>query len=168
MFNSLPSSVAELISTQITPAAPPPTYARPFAMLGEPSRCTSFPGTGSAQSKLPPSMGKQYRTAPSVWCMPSPKTILPSITAGELTVGSLMRGAPLVHVGLIDFGSLGSIGKLLTTPLLNAPNAGNKMSVPVGTGEAAKCSADFSDQSTSGLAGPAMLSVLPVRRLLPR
>src|SRR5262245_35915665 len=94
--------------------------------------------------------------------------ILSSTMAGELTVGSLISGAPLLHEGFTAFVSLGAIGILFTTPLLKAPSPGNKMSDPVGTGDAAKCSVDFRTQSTSGLAGPATLSVFPVRRLLPR
>src|SRR5436309_2824595 len=106
--------------------------------------------------------------APSVWCMPSPKTILPSVTAGELTIGSRMSGGPLVHVGLTALGSLGAIGMLWNALLLSAPMAGNRISDPFGTGEATKWSVDLRDQRTSGLAGPATLSVFPVRRLLPR
>ena len=48
-----------------------------------------------------------------------------------------MSGGPLVQVGLTAFGSFGVIGMLLTTPLLNAPRAGNKtIRSPPATGDA--------------------------------
>src|SRR5262245_9763183 len=165
---SFPFRVTVFKSRQSTPAAPPPMYARPFAIVGGPSMWISGPAAEKTHSRYPPSVGKQYRAAPSDWCIPAPNTILPSVTAGELTVGNFTKGPPLVHVGLTAFGSLGAMGKLKTVPSLKLPIAGNTVSDPTGTGEATKCSFVCNDQSTAGVAGPAMLSVFPVLRALPR
>src|SRR5262249_34406584 len=100
--------------------------------------------------------------------MPAPKITFPSATAGELTVGKRISGPPFDQLGLISFASFGVIGKLFITPSLKPRRAGKRMSVAVGTGEAAYFSVDCMNQRTSGFAGPATLSVFPVRRALPR
>ncbi len=67
------------------------------ATVGDPSRCTRLPGTGSSQRERPSTMSMQWSTAPSVWCMPSPKNSRPLEIAGELTTGSFSVGVVLLQ-----------------------------------------------------------------------
>ena len=71
----------------------------------------SGPVLSTTHNRCPPSDGKQYKAAPSVWCMPAPKTTMLSATAGELTVGCRMNGASLDQVGF-NASLFGAAGRL--------------------------------------------------------
>ena len=79
------------------PTTLPPMKTLPLAIVGEPSRWTSWPGTDNSHNGIPESSRTPCSTAPSVWCMPSPKTTTPLTTAGAQTVGSLRYGTDLVQ-----------------------------------------------------------------------
>src|SRR5579884_2131123 len=104
--------------------------------------------------------------APSVWCMPSPKTSLPSARAGELTVGSLRNGAVLLHRP--RRAAFGSVLRAWKVETLKAPSPETKRRSPAGTGEATKFSRALRAHSTFGAAGPGLPSAQPVRCGLPR
>src|SRR3712207_2268795 len=98
--------------------------------------------------------------------MPSPKTMRPFVTLGELTVGSFRNGVDLDQ-STRSF-ALGAVLRQVKVPTLNAPRPETNRRSPTGTGEATKCSSDFSVHRTFGLPGPALPSALPVRWVLPR
>src|SRR5438477_7959806 len=87
-----------------------------------------------------------------IGCMPSPKTSRPSLTAGELTVGSFRYGVLLLQATRL--AAFGSVSRQKNVGTLKLPSPETKRRSPKGTGAATKCSVDGRTQSTRGVAGP--------------
>src|SRR5262245_65374242 len=90
----------------------------------------------------------------------------PPNSAGELTVGSFRYGVDFVQ--RVRVFAPGSVSRQEKWATLKAPRLETYSRLPCGTGEAMKCSFDFTTHSTLGAAGPALPSVPPVRSTFPR
>src|SRR5688572_5415751 len=162
---SLPPSVTWFMSTQITPAFPPPTMTRPFAIEGDASMWTSSPGTSSRQTGRPSDDRRQWSELPSVWCIPSPNTTRPPLSTGEPTVGSRTEGAPLLHTGALPSPPASNTR---SAPVLNAPITVKNTRLADALGGEMNCSFERWTQAILGAAGPALPSTFPVRAGPPR